>query len=155
MRHIVLLAASVVSCVAQARYPIIYSTDLYYTIADIDDHFDAAVLLKSPELDIKGVILDNHLYPSDGEKVMDRLMEYSNRRVPVVKGLGLFQMRSLEDKGMYVDGQEGVEFILKTLKESPEKVALMAVGSMTDLAVAYVRDPQLLERNHHEPLDRS
>ena len=48
---------------AQARYPIVYSTDLYYTIADIDDHFDAAVLLKSPELDIKGVILDNHLYP--------------------------------------------------------------------------------------------
>ena len=140
----VVLAGFVMS--AQARYPIIYSTDLYYTIADIDDHFDAAVLLKSPELDIKGVILDNHLYPSDGEKVMEKLMEYSNRRVPVVKGLGQFQMRSLQDKGLYVDGQDGVEFILKTLSESSGKVALMAVGSMTDLAVAYVRDPELLER---------
>jgi inosine-uridine nucleoside N-ribohydrolase len=147
----VLLAIAVVLLIgaptaAQARYPIIYSTDLYYTIADIDDHFDAAVLLKSPELDIKGVILDNHLYPSDGEKVMSKLMEYTNRQVPVVKGLGQFQLRSLRDKGLYVDGQDGVELILRTLQESNEKVALMAVGSMTDLAAAYLRNPELLER---------
>ncbi len=143
------VAASVLFCAAttaQSRYPIIYSTDLYYTIADIDDHFDAAVLLKSPELDIKGVILDNHLYPTDGEKVMAKLMEYANRQVPVVKGLGGFQLRSLLDKGLYVDGQDGVELILRTLSESNEKVALMAVGSMTDLAVAYLRNPGLLER---------
>jgi inosine-uridine nucleoside N-ribohydrolase len=150
LRSALVLIASIalpgLNAAAQARYPIIYSTDLYYTINDIDDHFDAAVLLKSPELDVKGVILDNHSYPSDGEKVMTKLMEYSNRSVPVFKGLGLFQLRSLQDKGFYVDGQEGVEFILKTLRESSEKVALMAVGSMTDLAAAYLRDPQLLER---------
>lgn len=131
---------------AQARYPIVYSTDLYYTVDDIDDHFDAAVLLKSPELDVKGVILDNHRYPSDGEKVMDKLIEYTKHRVPVVKGLGGFRLRSTGDKGFYVDGQEGVELILKTLKESNEKVALMAVGSMTDLAAAYLREPALLEQ---------
>lgn len=131
---------------APNRYPIIYSTDLYYTIADIDDHFDAAVLLKSPELDIKGVILDNHLYPSDGETVMAKLMEYAHRRAPVVKGLGNYQLRSFEDKGLYVDEQGGVELILKTLRESREKVSLMAVGSMTDFAVAYLREPALLQQ---------
>ena len=146
LRAVAVSLLVVAAATAQARYPIIYSTDLYYTIADIDDHFDAAVLLKSPELDIKGVILDNHLYPSDGEKVMAKLMEYANHQVPVVKGLGLFQLRSLLDKGLYVDGQDGVELILKTLTESKEKVALMAVGSMTDLAAAYLRNPELLER---------
>jgi inosine-uridine nucleoside N-ribohydrolase len=127
-------------------YPLIYSTDLYYDIQDIDDHFDAAVLLKCPEVDLKGVILDNHFYPSDGEKVMAKLMELTGRKVPVVKGLGLFKLRSFEDKGLYVDNQEGVELILKTLRESDQKVALIAVGSMTDLAAAYLRDPSLWTR---------
>lgn len=124
--------------------PVIYSTDLYYSIEDIDDYFDAAVLLKSPEVDIKGIILDNHNYPSDGGKALAKLMEYAGRQVPIAKGLGLFQMRSFADKAYYVDDQAGVELVLRTLRESKEKVALIAVGSMTDLAVAYVRDPGLM-----------
>jgi inosine-uridine nucleoside N-ribohydrolase len=131
---------------SRSPFPVIYSTDLYYTIDDIDDHFDAATLLKSQEVDLKGIILDNHHYPNDGEKVLDKMMTLTGHKVPVFKGLGLFEMRSLEDKGLYVDDQEGVEFILRTLKESDQKVALIAVGSMTDLAVAYVRDPALLSR---------
>lgn len=143
------LAAVAASVTARAQpaeppFPFVYSTDLYYTIEDIDDHFDAAVLLKCPELDIKGVILDNHTYPTDGQKVMARLMKYSGRQVPVARGLGAFKMRSFEDKAFHVDGQEGVELILETLAESDAGVALMAVGSMTDLAVAYLRDPALL-----------
>ena len=125
-------------------YPVIYSTDLYYTIEDIDDYFDAAVLLKSPEADIKGVILDNHNYPTDGDKAMKKLMKYAGRKVPVAKGLGQFQMRSFADKAYYVDDQGGVELILRTLRESRKKVALIAVGSLTDFAVAYLRDPKLL-----------
>lgn len=127
------------------QYPVIYSTDLYYSfIMDNDDPFDAAVLLKSPELDIKGIILDNHTYPSDGEKILEKLMTYADRRVPYVKGLGEFQMRSATDQGLYAANQEGVELILKTLKESKQRVALIAVGSLTDFAVALQRDPKLL-----------
>jgi len=143
---ILILELSVSAAGAQesrAPYPLIYSTDLYYDIQDIDDHFDAAVLLKCPEVDLKGVILDNHFYPSDGSKVMAKLMELTGRKVPVVEGLGLFQLRSFEDKGLYVDGQDGVELILNTLHKSDHKVALIAVGSMTDLAAAYLRDPDL------------
>lgn len=125
-------------------YPVVYSTDLYYTMQDIDDYFDAAVLLKCPEADIKGIILDNHYYPTDGEKALAKIMEFSKRQVPVVKGLGGFQMRSFTDKARYVDDQGGVELILKTLRECKEKVALIAVGSLTDFAVAYLRDPGLL-----------
>ncbi len=131
---------------AGESYPVVYSTDLYYTIDDIDDHFDAATLLKSPEVDLKGIILDNHHYPSDGEKVLERLMSLTGRTVPVVKGLGQFEMRSFEDKALYVDDQEGVDLILRTLRESDRKVALIAVGSMTDFAVAYLRDPALCMR---------
>lgn len=128
-----------------APYPVIYSTDLYYTfIMDNDDPFDAAVLLKSPELDIKGIILDNHTYPSDGEKVLERIMTYADRRVPYVKGLGKFEMRSETDKGLYAANQEGVELILKALRDSKQKVSLIAVGSLTDFSVALQRDPKLV-----------
>lgn len=136
------------SLVAQAplqAYPVIYSTDLYYTfIYDNDDLFDAAVLLKSPELEIKGIILDSHTFPSDGEKVLDKIMAYAGRRAPYVKGLGEFQMRSSTDKGLYAADQGGVDLILKTLRESKEKVALIAVGSLTDFAVAFAREPALV-----------
>jgi inosine-uridine nucleoside N-ribohydrolase len=131
---------------AFAALPVVYSTDLYYTIHDIDDHFDAAVLLKSPELDVRGIVLDSHKPPSDGDRVLDRIMGLAGRRVPVVKGLGGFEMRSLTDQGRYVDGQGGVELVLKTLRDSTDKVALIAVGSMTDFAVAYLREPDLLLR---------
>jgi hypothetical protein len=140
----VMFAATFSLAFAQGEYPLIYSTDLYYSIRDIDDHFDAAVVLKCPEFDIKGVVLDNHFYPNDGDKVMGKLMELTNRRVPVVKGLGLFKMHSLKDKALYVDGQGGVDLILETLEESNKKVAIIAVGSMTDVAVAYVREPALV-----------
>ena len=143
------LLSGAVTCRAQEAgppYPVIYSTDLYYTIDDIDDHFDAATLLQSPQVNIKGIILDNHHYPNDGEKVLDRLMRLTGTKAPVVKGLGQFEMRSFEDKGLYVDDQDGVELILKTLRESDRKVSLIAVGSMTDFAVAYLRDPALWTR---------
>lgn len=130
---------------ASAPYPVIYSTDMYYTfIMDNDDPFDAAVLLKSPELDIKGIILDNHTYPSDGEKILERIMTYADRHAPYVKGLGEFQMRSATDQGLYAANQEGVELILKTLRDSKQKVSLIAVGSLTDFSVALQRDPKLL-----------
>jgi len=126
--------------------PVIYSTDLTYTFhMNEDDPFDAAVLLKSPELDIKGVILDNHNYPTDGDKILAKIMEYAGRRVRVVKGLGPFQMLTFEDKRLNAAHQKGVELVLETLKNSEGKVTLIAVGSLTDFAVAFVRDPALLK----------
>lgn len=126
--------------------PVIYSTDLTYTFHwNEDDPFDAAVLLKSPELDIRGVILDNHNYPTDGDKILAKIMEYADRRVKVVKGLGQFEMLSSDDKRLNAAHQEGVELILATLSDSQEKVTLIAVGSLTDFAVAFVRDPALLK----------
>jgi len=126
--------------------PVIYSTDLTYTFhMNEDDPFDAAVLLKSPELDIRGVILDNHNYPSDGDKILEKIMEYADRRVRVVKGLERFNMLSFDDNGLNAAHQEGVKLILNTLRDSKEKVTLIAVGSLTDFAVAFVRNPALLK----------
>lgn len=139
------ILAAAASAAAQSPSPTLYSTDLYYTfIMDNDDPFDAAVLLNCPELDVKGIILDNHNFPSDGEKLLQKIMDLSGHQAPYVKGLGEFAMRSFDDPGLDAANQEGVELILKTLRESKEKVTLIGVGSMTDFAVALVRESQLV-----------
>lgn len=128
-------------------YPVIYSSDLYYTfIMDDDDEFDAAVLLKSPQLDVKEFILDDHTFPTDGQKVLAKLMEYTHHEVPVAKGLGGYSLHSPDDKALNAASQGAVELLLKTLRESPKKVDLIAVGSLTDFAAAFNRDPELLKR---------
>jgi len=126
--------------------PVIYSTDLTYTFdMNEDDPFDAAVLLKCPELDVWGVILDNPKYSSEGDKILGKIMEYAGRRVKIVKGLGRFRMQSYDDNGLNAAHQEGVEFLISTLENSEQRVILIAVGSLTDFAVALVRTPALLK----------
>ena len=43
---------------AWCSVPVIHCTDLFHPHDDPDDHFDLATLYAMPELDIKGVVLD-------------------------------------------------------------------------------------------------
>ena len=69
--------------------PVIYCTDLFHPHDDPDDHFDLATLYAMPELDIKGVVLDQ------GRKQLERLgripvsqmNRITGRKVPAVIGL--------------------------------------------------------------------
>ncbi|MCI0408006.1 MAG: hypothetical protein L0191_05475, partial [Acidobacteria bacterium] len=38
--------------------PVIYTTDLFHPHDDPDDHFDLATIFAMPELDLKGIVLD-------------------------------------------------------------------------------------------------
>jgi hypothetical protein len=46
--------------------PVIYCTDLFHPYDDPDDHFDLATLYAMPELEIKGIVLDQ------GRKQLER-----------------------------------------------------------------------------------
>jgi hypothetical protein len=70
-----------------------------------------------------------------------------NRNIPVAAGP--FQpMKSPEDKMLDAPGfqQQGVELILKVLRESPEPVSMLSFGSARPIAVAFNRDPELFHR---------
>ena len=43
---------------ADNTVPVIYCTDLFHPHEDPDDHFDLATLYAMPELEIKGIVLD-------------------------------------------------------------------------------------------------
>jgi hypothetical protein len=70
-----------------------------------------------------------------------------NRNVPCAVG-PFRMMRSPEDTMLEVPGfqQQGVELILKTLRESREPVEIVSFGSARPVAVAYNREPKLLAR---------
>ncbi|MGA2097562.1 MAG: hypothetical protein ABSH39_14775 [Candidatus Acidiferrum sp.] len=119
-----------------------------------------------PEVDLKAVILDTHasfrtpisnhpiLHDSDHAGTRDAgfvsVIQWNyifNRNIPV--GAGPFQpMKSAEDKMLDAPclQQQGVELILKVLRESPEPVSILSFGSARPIAVACNREPDLFYR---------
>jgi hypothetical protein len=148
------------------RIPIIDVTDLYQPFQDPGDNFDLVTAYALPEVDLKAVILDPHnpfrkavsdhpiLHDSDKNGPRDpgfisvlQLNYIFNRNIPVAAG-PFTMMKTPEDKMLDSPGfqQQGVELILKVLKESPEPVTILSFGSARPIAVAYNRDPEAFRR---------
>ena len=146
-----LLLLPLLACTAPApeRMPVLYCTDLFHPHDDPDDHFDLAALYALPEIHILGVVLDQgekqRLRP--GRIPVAQMNRITGRDVPCATGLDR-PLRHPGDPGRDQPAacQGGVELILRSLRESREKVTLITVGSLRDLAAAWNRDPDLLRR---------
>jgi hypothetical protein len=140
------------SAEAVKRVPIIYSSDLFNPPDDPDDHYDLATLFMVPELDVKAFIFDiSSMGRKPKEAGIGSLMQISaitGRPMPPY-AIGLrHPLVSPDDqaKEQEAEFQGGVDLVLKTLRESKEKVVLCLVGSCRDFAVAYNREPDLLRK---------
>jgi len=145
--------------------PIIDVTDLYHPPQDVGDNFDLVSAYALPEIDLRAVILDAHdsfrkpisdhplltRYGSDKAGPRDpgfipvlQLNYIFNRNVPAAVG-PFTMMKSPQDKMLDIPAfqQQGVELILKVLRESKEPVSILSFGSARPIAVAYNRDPKL------------
>ena len=135
---------------AARAVPVIYCTDLFHPHDDPDDHFDLATLYAMPELDIKGIVLDQ------GKKQLERpgripvsqMNRITGRTVPAVIGLAT-PLRSPDDKGLdqAPEFQQGVEFIVQTLRASARPVCIATLGSVRDVVAAFNREPGLFRTN--------
>ena len=147
------------------RVPIIDVTDLYHPYQDVGDNFDLVAAYALPEVDLRAVILDAHdsfrksvsdhpllsKYYVDKDGPRDpgfipvlQLNYIFNRNVPAAVG-PFTMMKSPQDKMLDVPAfqQQGVELILKVLRESKEPVEILSFGSARPIAIAYNRDPAL------------
>ena len=146
------------------RVPIIDITDLYHPHQDPGDNLDLIAAYALPEVDLRAVILDvtqeyrepttEHQNPTYADPTGPRdpgiipvtqLNYIFDRNVPY--GVGPFtKLKSPGDKALDVPKfqQTGVELILKTLRDSREKVEILSFGSARALAAAYNREPELL-----------
>ncbi len=145
--------------------PVILDTDIG---GDIDDTWALAMLLKSPELDLKLVVTDtgDTTYRA---KVAAKLLEIAGRAdVPV--GIGLVEGAEepagagdahpdtqVQPQAPWVEGydlaqypgqvhQDGVGALIDTIMGTSEPVTLIAIGPVPNVAEALKREPRIAER---------
>lgn len=144
-----LLTGFVAAQPPQRKVPILYCTDLFHPPDDPDDHLDAAVLYGMPEVALKAVILDQgrKQQQKTGKHVLAQLAYLTGKNVPAAHGLA-DPLQNPEDKGLSQEAGfgEGTGLILKTLREAPQPLTVVAVGSARDLAAAYNREPDLFKK---------
>ncbi len=137
--------------------PIILDTDIG---TDIDDSWALAMLLKSPEFDIKLVVSDTH-NTEYRAKLIARFLETADRTdIPVGVGIKLDDIDedcpryaqydwikdySLKDyPGKVYD--DGVDAIINTIMQSDEIITLVCIGPMPNIAEALRREPKIAEK---------
>ncbi len=139
-----------------ARIPVILDTDIG---GDIDDTWALALLLRSPELDVKLIVTDtaDTVYRA---KVAAKLLEVAGAsHIPI--GIGLRfpsdgpRERQLPwvreyDLAHYpgVIHEDGVQALIDALLSAAEPVTLVAIGPMPNLAEALRREPRIVEHAH-------
>jgi len=129
--------------------PVILDTDIG---DDIDDTWALAMLLKSPEVDLKLVVGDKakSIYRA---KLIARLLQTAGR-TDVAVGVGAgsktgggrqeawvkdYDLKSYPGKVH----EDGVQAIIDTIMGSPRPITLIAIGPLPNLKVALEREPKI------------
>jgi inosine-uridine nucleoside N-ribohydrolase len=150
---------------AEAVLPIIIDTDpgLGKPGSDIDDGFAIAMALRSPELDVRGLtIVNGNVDAPTGTDVAQRLLERLGRRdIPVLQGAlaplkrDMAPVRQLFDKVLRDDQppkgvanllpptlqMHAADFLAAEAAAHPGALVVVAIGPMTNLALAIQRHP--------------
>lgn len=131
---------------SQGRVPIIYTTDLYHPHDDPDDHYDLATLFAMPEFDIRAIVIDRGERGKGrpGLPAIEQMAALTGRQVVCAEGL-TSNLRGMEDDGSShpATDQQGIDLILRVLRDSDKPVTLFATGSMRDVTAAFNREPGL------------
>lgn len=136
-----------------AKIPVILDTDIG---DDIDDTWALAMMLKSPELDVKMIVSDtgDTVYRA---KLIAKLLEVAGRTdVPV--GVGVRKKTGgKHNQGAWVADydlskypgkvyDDGVAAMTDLIMASPEKITLICIGPVTNIPVALEREPRIAQR---------
>jgi len=137
---------------AHRKTPVILDTDIG---DDIDDTWALALLLKSPELDLKLVVTDfgNTVYRA---KIVARMLEIAGRD-DVSVGIGIKTADSSGAQSPWVKDydlsrypgkvyEDGVKALIDTIMSSPEQVTLICIGPVPNIGAALDREPGIARR---------
>lgn len=132
--------------------PVILDTDIG---SDIDDTWALAMMLKSPELDIRLITTDT----GDAEyraRLTAKLLEVAGRTdIPV--GVGIARPDAPSSQAPWVEDyaladypgqvyEDAVEAIVDTIMESEEQITLLCIGPVPNIQAALEREPRIAER---------
>ena len=154
--------ASETKPVVPAPIPVILDTDIG---DDIDDTWALALLLKSPELDLKLVVGD-YGEAQYRARLLAKLLERAGRSdVPVGIGLDIaplgeshqavwikdYDLKSYPGKVL----TNGVQAIIDTIMQSPQTVTLICIGPAPNIAEALKREPRIAQHARFVGMDGS
>jgi inosine-uridine nucleoside N-ribohydrolase len=136
-------------------HKLIIDTDIgtYY-----DDAFAVLLACRSPEVDLLGVTTvygDTKLRSRIARKVLNVA---GREDVPVCAGIGRplqgkalmfgFEGQNIltpEDESLKPTGEHAVDFIVRTIMGSPGEVSVVTLGAVSNLAVAFVKEPEIAQ----------
>jgi len=132
--------------------PVILDTDIGY---DIDDTWALAMLLRSPELDLKLAVSDTQ-HTGYAARIIAKMLQTAGRTdVPV--GVGIQQSTKTGGQLAWVEdyelgsypgtiAEDGVGAIIETIMDAAEPVTLICIGPVPNIATALEREPRIAER---------
>jgi inosine-uridine nucleoside N-ribohydrolase len=135
------------------KIPIIFDTDI---CDDIDDTWALALLLKSPEFDVK-LITTAVGDTSNRARVVARLLEIAGRTdIPIGIGFDPGDSKKGHEQDQWVECYElasfsgtiyddGVKAIIDTIMDSSEPITVLAVGPLPNIAEALKREPRIAQ----------
>ncbi len=147
---LLLIAAA---CQAQRRIPIIFDTDIG---DDIDDALALALALQSPELDVRLVTTVIDDTDRRTRLAWKQLGIYNRQDVPLGTGASeplldpvrtaharQFEVLTPQDTPTAAAHRRAADLIIETLLASPEKLTLVPVGPLTNIALALKAEPRI------------
>ncbi len=137
---------------AKGKTPVILDTDIG---DDIDDTWALALLLRSPELDLKMVVTD-YGKTQYRARVAAKFLEAAGR-TDVAVGMGLKKGDGEGGQAPWVKGydlsrypgkvhQDGVQALIDLIMGSPETITLICIGPVPNIQAALAREPRLAGR---------
>jgi inosine-uridine nucleoside N-ribohydrolase len=138
---------------AAAKIPVILDTDIG---DDIDDTWALALLLKSPEVDIRMVVSDfkNTAYRA---KIIAKLLETAGRTdIPIGIGIRQSDQQDGRQAAWVADyelsrypgriHQDGVAALIDAIMGAPQPVTLICIGPMPNIRAALEKRPEIAKR---------
>ncbi len=148
-----LVVFAAATAAAAPAIPVVFDTDIG---TDIDDTWALALILRSPELDLKLVLSDT----GDTRlraRIAAKLLQAAGRDdVPVAIGVAGSSVLPI-GQAPWVEGydledypgpvyEDGVEALIDVVRSSPEPITILAVGPVPNLEEALRRAPDLAGR---------
>ncbi|MFP5072208.1 nucleoside hydrolase [Pseudonocardia nantongensis] len=135
---------------------------------DADDPLALLLILASPELELRGVttVFGNVTVERSTESALRVLEAVGRLDVPVARGMSVALNGRLHDESVAeyaaqeqrigpVDGdrvehgrvaEHGVDFLVRTVLENPHQVRIIAVGPLTNVATAILKEPTFVSK---------
>lgn len=147
-----LTAASTVHAAPPRPVPVIFDTDIG---GDIDDTWALALLLASPEVDLKLVVTDSNDTVGKA-KIAAKFLERVGR-TDVAVGIGVKKSDSVGPQGAWAADydlskypgtlyRDGVQAMIDMIMRAKRPITLVAVGPVPNLAEALRREPRIAKR---------